>query len=1097
MLTLFEGSFASPMHSGLIEAIKSAVERGVRVYLIVPEQETVNAECEMSRLLPPSAPLSFEVTNFTRFTNTAFREIGGISGEYCNPAAKSLLMWRTLTELSPMLALTRGRKSISDGLVKKALSATAEVQALGITPDMLAEAAAEDLGDRRLGDKLNDLSLIYTLYTDLVSKRFSDTANDAAVLAEMLKSHPDFISGCEIFVDGFTSFTDGQRRLLGALMRSASLTVTLDLGRGGECYEFAECEGTRRRLAALAAEGGVEVRLKKFTSRDQGYSPVIGEICDLLWRTEGKIDNDSLQMLAENGGRLRIFKAQTMYEECELLAADIKRRAMAGEKYSDMAIVAKSTDGYLGVLDTALDGAEVPYFVSRVAEISSVPLFKMISIAYKLVETGYRREDVLTYLKCGLSPISRDEADRFELYTEKWAIDGRRFTDGIRWNMNPHGYDRAREGDAELLLEIDATREKLLSPLVSLEAAVQDAKTVRAHAEALLDFLKATEAEEAMAKRAEQLFESGEGEDGELCRRAWGLMCDALDTMVDLLGEVAADARSFSSQLTAVLGAAAVGRIPAFSDAVTRGSADMIRVRGKKHIYMIGVNAGEFPASVGESSYFAESERAALMELGLPIEPELEIKSARELYSFSRAFSSATDSVTLLYAEKTAMLASLSPAEVIGRIGEITSGAVVPVKASALPKSELLYSKPSALEALGRLGEEEEKETRRALLLSGWGEKLAVADGNVRNGIMELGDDALALIYGKDIYLSQTKIDKFLGCPMSYFCKYGLRLGEENPAELGSNVIGSFVHAVIENFFGELERSNLDAGELSSEVRDGITKRAAEAYAAELLGASQSSARTRVAISRLIRATRPVVDGLCDELAGCKYKPTFFELETNAHNDEAPDPVVIKRDGGGRVILRGTIDRVDTYKSGDDVYVRIIDYKTGHTDFLPSKLKDGEYLQMFLYLKAISDTKKEKFLSSIGVENDGRIIPAGVIYVKTKVADATVRTASDEEASAAVKKLQERDGMLLLHEDSIGAMNPDFIPPEKKKSEPLRYTEEGWAEIEQTLTEVALSVADGMTSGRVKATPATKGGRNCKWRKYKEVCRSAVIKNDF
>ena len=1097
MLTLFEGGFASPIEDGLIDAIRAATGRSKKVYLIVPEQETVNAECRMSEILPPDAPLYFEVTNFTRFTNTAFREIGGISGEYCSGAAKSLLMWRALTELSPFLAMTRGRKNVSKGLVGKAMSAVGEMQSLGITPDMISCIGGDKAGDRRLAEKLSDLSMIYTLYTKLLGEKYSDTANDAAALAAMLAKDGSFLSETEIFVHGFTSFTDGQQKLLGAIMRHAPLYVTLTVGRGGEAFEYSETLGTRRRLIALASGAECEVGLKKFGTRDDEYNPVIGEICDLLWRSEGKIDNSGLQLLYKNDGAVRIYRGETMYEECDFLASDIKRRVMAGDRYSDIAIVAKNTDSYLGVLDTALETAGVPYFVSRTADVGSVPLFKLISIAYKLISTGYRREDILTYLKCGLTGVSRDEADRFELYIEKWSIDGRRYTDGIEWNMSPSGYDRPKEGDGELLLEINATRAKLIEPLMLLEENVRNAVTVKDHAVALLGFLAAIGAEEAMAQRTEHLSEMGEGEESELSRRAWGILCDALDALVDILGEVSADAVSFSSQLDAALSGATVGRIPAFSDAVTIGSADMIRVNGKKHIYMLGVNAGEFPSGVSEGSYFAESERIILMGLGLPIEPELELNGARELYSFSRAFASAKESVTLLYADKTAMLTPLAPAEVIGRIKEITDGALTPIRIGALPGMDLLYSAPKTLEALHTLDGQVQADARRALVMSGWGERVAIAEGDIRNADLKIDRDSLALIYNKDLYLSQTRIDKFLGCPMSYFCKYGLGLGEEKKAELGSNIIGSFVHAVIENFFGELESSGLNAADLDDKVRDEITRRAATGYANDLLGASHSSTRTKVAISRLIRATRPVVDGLCEELADCRYKPTFFELETNSYDSSPPDHITIPREGGGRIILRGTIDRVDTYKNGDDVYVRVLDYKTGYTDFLPSKLGDGEYLQMFLYLKAISDTKKPDFLKRLGVGEGGKVIPAGVIYVKSRVQDTTVRTASDEEAATAAKRLQERDGMLLDDPISIDAMNASYIPPDKKRSEPLRYTPEGWGEIERTLTEVTRSVADGITSGNIKATPATKGGRNCKWCKYKEICRSAVIRNDF
>jgi ATP-dependent helicase/DNAse subunit B len=66
MLTLVEGGFFSLAKRTLTDRIKELTEKGIRSYLIVPEQQTVSAEREMAELLPPSAPLYFEVTNFTR-----------------------------------------------------------------------------------------------------------------------------------------------------------------------------------------------------------------------------------------------------------------------------------------------------------------------------------------------------------------------------------------------------------------------------------------------------------------------------------------------------------------------------------------------------------------------------------------------------------------------------------------------------------------------------------------------------------------------------------------------------------------------------------------------------------------------------------------------------------------------------------------------------------------------------------------------------------------------------------------------------------------------------------------------------------------------
>ncbi len=1093
MLELIEGGFLSGTNSELTRKIVEVSGSARKVYLIVPEQQTVMAECEMCEILPPSAPLYFEVTNFTRFTNTAFREIGGISGEYCSPAAKSLIMWRVISELRPMLEMTKRSSSVTSGTVKKALSAVEEVRSIGIAAGTLTEIADGGNARGRLLQKLHDLSLIYSLYTERTQEKYTDAASDAMALSKMFEKDASFLSGCEIFIDGFTSFTEPQYMLLGEIMRHVPVHIVLTLDHTRRtAFEYTEVAKTRARLIRLADLAGVNKRLQKCSKYDMTRKTVIGEVADLLWQSEGELDADALKELAEDGGRVKIFEAPTMYEEAEIIASDIKRRVMAGAKYSDFAIITRDTKPYIGVLDDALDLAGVPYFLSKSADIGATSAVKFIRTAYAAVFGGYRRESVLTYLKCGLSQISRDDIDEFEMYVEKWDIDGAKFKESAPWRMNPRGYESICDGDEDRLLRINSVRDSLMSELSRLENAAKSATTVKTHAEALLSYLTEIDFPERLKSRAEKLLSLGEGEVAAETLRHWGLICDALDAVVDILGDAPAEAEEFLEQWGVALSGLSVGRIPMYTDTVIVGAADMVRVRGKKYVYLMGVNAGEFPASVHEGTFFTERDKAELFSLGLMIEPDLEVRGARELYSFSRAFTLGSECVTLTYSKKTPMLAPLNPAEPIARIKEITRGTVVPKKYGDIPPQDLIYSTGSALLALRKLDGGVRREVTRALRNFGLGERVDIAYSDIKNANMTLGDEALALLYHGDLYLSQSKIKEFLSCPMSYFCKYNLRLGESCAAEIDQLVIGTFVHGVLEDFFRTAESEGRSVGDLTPEERDGLTKRCAERYVEALLGQGRSNARTRVTISRLARATRPVVDGLCEEFAASGYKPKFFELDLDMYDGSLPSPLVIN-DESGKIIIGGKVDRVDTFENGGDTYVRVVDYKTGSTEFLPSKLKEGEYLQMFIYLRAITETNSPEFLSRLGAKDGGRVIPGGVIYVKTAINDAILRR--EEDRDAVLHDMNKRDGMVLEDEINTSAMNPDFMPPtpseRARKFEPRFYTEEGWREISDTLEEVITEVAHRMKSGEVKTTPGSRDGKSCDRCSYKSVCRSA------
>ena len=779
MLTLLEGGFHSKAHKELINRIKALVDDGKRCYLFVPEQQTLSAESETCEVLPPSAPRCFEVTNFTRFANTAFRQLGGIGGKYCTGAESSLIMWRVLSEHKDELTMCGGRKSLAAGTVERALGAVRELETHGISPLDISELLRGGrINDARLVAKLEDLFIIYSYYKRYVSDSYNNLAEDAEELAKRLEAQPEFLKDTHIFIDGFISFTEPQYRLLGVMMKCTDLTVTLTLPKARRrAFEYSEVVCTEKRLKEIARSEDVDVPISLENDFDldcsyetcparsetaKGCPRLLGYIADLLFETSGKIDNDCLQEIKKQGGRVRVFKAHTPFEECDFVASDIKRRMIesrGAESYSSFAIIARNADKYVGIIDESLRRAGIPYFISKKRDITSFEAIKLISIAYQIINRGFRREDVLTYAKCGLAGISHDECDEFELYTITWNIDGGRFVDGVEWRMNPRGYEKLTEDDHLKLLSIAQTREKIIEPLKAFAEAARAALTVREQATALFAFLSSIGLERALYERAQEMFSLGELDAAEENARLWKTVCSSLDTLVDVLGDKTADAEEFIGLLNVLFNEAAISVLPLSVDQVTVGSADTLRIGEKRHVYLIGVNAGEFPQNVTDLSYFNERDKATLKALNLPLEPELEIKNARELYCFTRAFLSARETVTLLYTELGAAMDALLPSDVIFRLESISTEKytdeygeqkrvhIRPVSITdEIRAIDRIYSPDDALLLSNELTDEEYRDVKAALGTVDKANIVAIAEMNPVNNSAWLDKDAIALL---------------------------------------------------------------------------------------------------------------------------------------------------------------------------------------------------------------------------------------------------------------------------------------------------------------------------------------------------------------
>ena len=1092
MLRIIEGGFNSGISEHIVKEIHARLLRGERSLLIVPEQQTVIAEAETCEALPESAPLFFEVTNFTRLANSVFRALGGISGEYCTSDKKSLIMWRTLSELAPTLAMTGGRSEISVGLISRATAALRLAESHGIGPEELSRAAESEevSSDARLSSKVNDLAVIMALYKKLLTEKYQDASDDLSETVKRLAASPSYLSDTVIFVEGFTSFTAPQYALLRELLGRTEVCVALNIPKASSAsYEFAEPRETKDRLIAIADRLGVSKKSVKLDGAF-GVSPILSETEGLLFRTEGTLSETPL------GETLRVVEANDPFDECLFVASDIKRRVIGGAKYSDFAVIARSAEKYAGILDVTLRDYSIPYFASYRRPISSYEAIKFIHTAYAAITGGFKREDVITYAKCGLTDVSDDALDELELYCDKWQITGRGFSDSMPWNMNPRGYEEVC--DSEKLRRINETRDALMLPLIAFSEDVRAARTVKEHAAALLSFLLSMKIEDKLFERAEALANSGEQGSADMLR-IWGMICESLDSIVSALGETEADADAFRLHLGVVFNDKTVGSIPSYLDVVTVGSADMLRLKNKNHVYLIGVNAGEFPASVSEDNYFTDRDKEALSRAGVSFDGSTVVKSARELYSFRRAFSFASESVTVSYSAASTKQKHLSPSDLIARIGEITGERIKPLKTSELASKDFVYTPSSAILKLTREDSVTNRAIRLALERAGLSRLSVIASGSIVNDALALSPEVCAEAFSRDLALTQSRIDTYVACPLMYFCKYELKLSDNERAEWSANNVGTFVHAILENFFRAVRDGKLNAGTLDESAKRDMTREAARKYLASLFPDGLiGGARFEIMLSRLERASLPVVDGLCDEFSNCKFLPRFFELKIQRDDPKSPAPVTFRAEDGRSVYVYGTIDRVDTYSQDGDVYVRVIDYKTGTKQFSPADLAEGKNLQMFLYLKSIVDTASPEFLREVGTGEGGRLIPAGVIYAHTTVEDTKVKTEDAAVEKSEIAKSQKRSGMILSDEKSVSAMNKNYLPVTFDKSGEMKpdrlYTEEGWERMTKTIEESVLRVASGIRSGCASA-PKKDGAdrKSCDWCEYKAICRNASI----
>lgn len=1104
MIRLLTGDFGSGKTTALVSAIRADVETGHPSFLLVPEQQTVTSEQEMAALLPPSAPLCFEVTNFSRLANTVFRRVGGLSYHYANAGTRTLVMWRAMGELLPLLHEKDGEQEL--GRVRKMAAAMNELSALSLTPGALANAA-KHLGEGdRLRGKLEDLSLLSTLYHSFLHEKYDDVAEDLDRLGDLLSDHA-ILGGAHLYVDGFISFTEQEWRVLRAAAAGCDLTVTLTLPEAREDdLSFEETRLTAARLRRMAEACGVPFVRQDMGGTRRTVSPRLAAVLPHLFSAENA--ETVVGVCRENGGDdLRIVSSPDAFYASQFIACDIARRVKEeGARYRDFAVIARHAEQYAGILDITLQDADIPCFMAKKTDISAYAAIKLVYTAYAVCTNGWRQGDVISYLKCGLSGIAEEDIDRFEMYVTRWKLTGRRFTDDTGWNMNPDGYtDRLTPRGEEIIRSVEGVRRRLCDQLLPFaETCVR--QSVQAHCCALYEFFCSLGVEEQLAARAEEARVSQDPAEADILSRLFVTLCDALDHLAETLADVVVDAEQFVDLLRLLLGEVALGRIPTSLDEVTVGSADLLRMREPKHVYLLGVNEGEFPAPVEDNSIFSEGDRRILSALGLSVEPHLVVRAARELFCFARAFATARESVTLLYTDTTLSGSPQQPAAVLTRIRALSG--VQEIRTADLPRLSRLWRSTGASDYLGLYQGTAEGEALTRLLSTDprYADTVSRLSMPLTDADCRLSPETANALYAREVSLTQSRIDRYVQCPFSYFCRYVLKLDAAPVIEFDYSDAGNLLHTVLERYFAALQEQGKPIAALSEDEIAALVDEILETYIRSICPSGmQRTPRLAHLLSTLRRSALLVIFELAGEFSQSDFIPTFFELGLEDDREDAPGAIPFALPGGTRVSLYGRIDRVDTYRRGEKTYLRVIDYKSGDKDFSLADIERGLNTQLLVYLMSLWKSQNPAFRARLLKDGEGEILPAGVLYTAARVKDLSYNSPTEaEKAVADAQRGVTRRGLLLDDRDVLNAMDKGitgrYIPVRVKQDgeyragcerslASLEKMGELVGELDRVICRIAGEIKGGEASARPLADP--KRAHACEYCDMKAVCRSS------
>ena len=1059
-----------------IKRIGELAAQEERCMLLVPSQFTLQAEIEVMTQLNLPGSFLIDVLSPGRLHSRVFEQAGQPERTIFDERGKCMVLTEIIEQEKENLTVYRSAaENGALGLAQRMSTLIADFKRSGKTAQeilLALDAMDEDRRGRPSARKLADAARIYAAYEERMRGKLADAEDISREMLARMQS-AGVLTGQHVFVYGFDMITPAfaaELIQMAALAQSLTLAVETDENSAPDGRLFAPVNFSIDRLCKQAQALGIPVSRERIDTA-------------LVAHKEFQLLEQSLFALGaqpspEIPAHIELHAVSTMLQEVHLAASRMRRMMAAGEDSAQFAVVYPKGSGYAPLLAAILPEYRIPFYIAEKRSAGAHPLCRFVTAALAAVSGGWRASDVVECVQSGYMGLDRGEADALCAYIEGMDVRG----EAIK---RPFAY--VKEGNAQSLDALNASREKVAAPLSALQRRLKQAKTAEETIDAVLLLLEDVDAFETLQAQRVALTEAGLPSEAEDCAQVWNRLMETLDQLHTLLGESSASGRVVLQLLESGLFALELSALPPADGAVICGEIGNVRTGEVRTLFALGMNDSSDGGAGGLFTPQEQEEAESAADVYLGMSPA------------QRAALSQLDTLKTMTACRERLIVSYALADETGRA--LRESAAVQALRRLFPampvfggiavteREAMLISPDSALEALSVAlsveadgGEElSESYTRAYASLSrsreGREKLLAVTRQLGSSAQKKLDGSQARALYGRPV-MSVSRLETFAQCPYRHFIRYGLSPQAVLRPGVDRAELGTLYHEAAERFTRALtslpQFPNVDEATCDALMAQAV-KPLLEDWRKSPLG---ESARGASIARRVFHTARRAGRSILSQFAQSRFSPLCFEM---VFGQNGVAPIMLELADGTFVYLQGRIDRIDVLDA-ETKRIRVIDYKSGTKKFDPTMAYYGIQLQLLLYLSAA--------MAQIpGAE------AAGFFYCR--IADPTVKTESriKEEVERQIAKKLALAGVSLSDVEVLRAQDErhaEMITRDGRPSGLYRASmtdEAGMNAMLAFAKSKAASLAGEAYSGMIDDAPAVYGTYSaCASCDYSAVC---------
>lgn len=991
------------------------------ILLFVPEQMSHQAEYEIAKRLKGKAFNRLQVLSFKRLAYRIFQETGGQNKIFISDISVLMVITKIIEENRNRFLLYN-RLGANYSFVELVKEAIKELKSFAWNNELMEELINREELDETLRKKIHDLQIIYQELIKVYGNKLIDEEDFYYNLALKIKES-EYIKNTDIYIDGYHNFTTIELNVIYEMLKyshSVTMLFTLDnpttIDMSSPMHLFNLPYKTFMKIKNYALDNNIPIEITHLSITYRYQNPELTYL-------EKNYEHDTSTNMEVRA--INIYETENPESLVHTVARMIFNDVYQNQaKYSDYVIYLNNQEIYYPLIKNIFPLYDIPVFIDDKKMMLDHFLLNFIDSALEVIKNNMSYEAMFRMIKTEMfMPIEynnekltdknykrfcneyRNRIDILENYCLSHGISGK------DWEKDYFAYDifkkisdlksRKTKKEEELEKIINDTKQEVMTPLSKFKQDFTKGLTIKEKVIAIYNLVQEvnTEYKLDILEKVQSSYNKNEQDlnEAKKHKQVYNHLMNLFDELVQVCGDYKINTNDFIKVLRNGFKGMRFAIVPPAIDQVMVGTLKRSRFQltghfddpkalGVKKAIVLGVNENEIPKVVSEKGLITDKERELLLSLNVELLPTVEANLLEEYFIIYTVLTSPSEKLILTYTLADNDKKEAYRSEIIDKVVNIFPKLHIETCYDfPLPNENNFYyvttktiTAKLILKAVNSLRKGQEVNDLWKALYGYYKHSKSLTKRllgvTYTNEALTLDKEMVKELYSENIIASISSIESYNHCPYAHFLERGLHLQPRDIQKMEVVDIGDLYHETIRAISKMLIDNKQNLHEIPLSELEHLINQVVDTYAKKVQRQFfMNNKKNQYLLSK-------IKDTLIESFKAMHYQSKYSQFkifaveEMFSSNAERLIVEPIKLDNGFVMSLKGFIDRIDVAQDENNVYIKILDYKSGNREIDFNKIYHGLSLQLLTYLDVVLENSLRLFKKLA--------IPAGILYYR-------------------------------------------------------------------------------------------------------------------